>query len=197
MSEAATPQMKILLPPWAKLLIGIFVASLVGIVISIIFAATTFANWQQKVRDPKEVQRIAASTFGIQQLPPKFAFAAGYKMPPALTLVVVSYDSDQTNFVIQQSDNTHGLTDPNLPEILQHDPIQPGTTLEKPTTGEGMIGGHKMSYMVGDLGASGKIKQFRAAFLSNNNKSVNRITGTTADAAYNMEATKQLLSCIK
>jgi hypothetical protein len=191
------PQIKMILPTWAKVLLGVFIASLIGVIVTIAMAALGFSNVYKQMTDPNQIKVVAAKTFGISQLPDKFVYTAGATVPQALSFVTISYDNHQTDFLLHQAENSHGLTDPNLPDILQNDPFEAGIAVQKPISGEATVAGHKMAYILGDLGTSGKAKQFRGAYLSNDNKLVTRITGTTAGADYNMEATKQLLSCIK
>lgn len=184
------------LPGWARLLISLFIAGIIGIVSLIIVGSISFAAWQKNATDPQAIAKLVASDLHIQSLPEGFNYTIGYSFG-GMDIVNITYKKSETEFLFVKIPNAKKLTNENLYVILPNDPMQPLAIENVKTKGTEDAGPYKLHYIIGTINAGAPLPQMRAAMLTDNGKSILRISGTTMKGAYDMEATRKLLASIK
>lgn len=184
------------LPGWARLLLGLFIAGIIGIVSLIIVGSISFAAWQKNATDPQVISNLVAKDLHIQSLPEGFTYSIGYSFA-GMDIVNITYKKSETEFLFVKLPNAKNLTNENLYVILPNDPMQPLAIEDIKTKGTEDVGPYKLHYIIGSINAGTPLPQMRAAMLTDNGKSILRITGTTMKGAFDMDATRRLLASIK
>src|SRR4051812_37157809 len=108
MTEDEPIIVKTSMPGWARFLVGLFMVTLVGIIVTVVAGSIAIAHLQREGRDPVKINQIATSAMHIQSLPPGFHYTLGYSLFGTDT-VTVDTDNQDMSFIFLRIKNARHL----------------------------------------------------------------------------------------
>jgi hypothetical protein len=152
--ESTAPEKKGM-PTWAKILIGVGVAFVVGIVGILVAAIIFFTNMSHQAVDPVQVKRVAASMLTIgDPLPDGFGYSKGLDLL-GMKMVAFSHDQDglQLIFTSIPSNKSAASLEESINESTDNQALNQVTSgksrFQSKSKGTEQVGGKTLTYAIG------------------------------------------------